>query len=127
MCVDPTGGFLDFCSIQQFYANLLPFNHDWLTYILSATTLVFIVFNALILTTALYTWFERRTLGRFQARLGPNRWGPFGLLQPFADILKLISKEIKMDTSRLSTCSISFSDRYRTVSHNLLSGPICSY
>ena len=42
---------------------------------------------------AIYTWFERRVLGRFQSRLGPNRWGPFGLFQPFADVLKLISKE----------------------------------
>ena len=45
------------------------------------------------MSTALYTWFERRVLGRFQVRLGPNRWGPFGLLQPLADIVKLITKE----------------------------------
>ena len=49
--------------------------------------------NAIVMTTALYTWFERRMLGRFQARLGPNRWGPFGLFQPLADVLKLIAKE----------------------------------
>ena len=93
MCTDPTGGFLDFCSIQNFFGSVLSDDFAWLAYALAAFILVFIVINALVMTTALYTWFERRTLGRFQARLGPNRWGPFGLLQPLADLLKLISKE----------------------------------
>jgi NADH-quinone oxidoreductase subunit H len=36
---------------------------------------------------------ERKLLGRFQARYGPNRVGPYGLMQPLADVLKLLSKE----------------------------------
>ena len=36
---------------------------------------------------------ERKLLGRFQARYGPNRVGPYGLLQPVADIGKLLGKE----------------------------------
>jgi NADH-quinone oxidoreductase subunit H len=42
---------------------------------------------------AYLVWFERRILGFFQSRLGPNRVGPLGLLQPVADGLKLLLKE----------------------------------
>ncbi len=49
--------------------------------------------SALLILVAAFSYMERRVLGRFQTRLGPNRVGPFGVLQPFADILKLILKE----------------------------------
>jgi NADH-quinone oxidoreductase subunit H len=42
---------------------------------------------------AYFVWYERRLLGFFQSRLGPNRVGPLGLLQPVADGLKLLLKE----------------------------------
>lgn len=42
---------------------------------------------------AYLTWYERKALARIQARYGPNRAGPFGLLQPIADAIKLIFKE----------------------------------
>src|SRR5688572_10499753 len=55
--------------------------------------------KALVVTLALLggfaylTWYERRALARIQTRIGPNRAGPFGLLQPIADAVKLIFKE----------------------------------
>src|SRR5207249_2212517 len=52
-----------------------------------------IIVNVLLLTFAYLTWAERKLLGRMQRRLGPNRAGPYGLLQPIADLVKLIRKE----------------------------------
>jgi len=53
----------------------------------------FLIINLLLLTFAYMTWVERKVLGRIQLRYGPNRAGPFGLLQPIADLVKLIRKE----------------------------------
>ncbi len=48
----------------------------------------------LMLSVAYFTYLERRVIGRMQVRIGPNRVGPFGLLQPIADGVKLFFKEI---------------------------------
>src|SRR5689334_1938469 len=53
----------------------------------------FVLANLVMGVFAFQTWLERRLVGRFQVRLGPNRVGPFGLLQPIADLVKLIRKE----------------------------------
>ena len=52
-----------------------------------------LVFAACVLLTLLAIWGERRVVGRMQQRLGPNRVGPFGLLQGLADGIKLALKE----------------------------------
>jgi NADH-quinone oxidoreductase subunit H len=52
-----------------------------------------IIVNLLLVTFAYLTLIERKVMGRMQLRYGPNRAGPFGLLQPFADLVKLIRKE----------------------------------
>src|SRR3954453_11585842 len=52
-----------------------------------------VLIGALLTGMGYMTWFERRLIGRFQVRLGPNRVGPAGLLQPLADAVKLFFKE----------------------------------
>lgn len=65
----------------------------WLSYVIAGLVMIFVLVNAVLLGAAVITWAERRLLGRFQNRVGPNRWGPFGLFQPLADLLKLLTKE----------------------------------
>jgi NADH-quinone oxidoreductase subunit H len=61
------------------------------TWILVVKSIV--IFAVIFAIVPMLTVVERKLLGRFQARYGPNRVGPFGLLQPLADAVKLISKE----------------------------------
>jgi NADH-quinone oxidoreductase subunit H len=52
-----------------------------------------VIINLVMAAFAYTTWLERKVLARMQLRYGPNRAGPFGLLQPIADLLKLLRKE----------------------------------
>ena len=51
-----------------------------------------VVFNAVMAVVTLLVWVERRVSAFIQDRLGPNRVGPYGLLQPIADAIKFIHK-----------------------------------
>ena len=93
-----TPGFINFHQIYDLaYKSLTSLgigdSAAWMSYLVACLAISFIIINVLIMSTAVYTWFERRVIGRFQVRRGPNRNGPFGILQPIADVIKLILKE----------------------------------
>jgi NADH-quinone oxidoreductase subunit H len=62
-------------------------------YIVKTLLSILIVVVPLFLIVAYVTYSERKIIGFMQSRMGPMRVGPSGLLQPIADVLKLVSKE----------------------------------
>ena len=76
--------------VYDFVCPVLP---AWLSYLVAGLAIMIILVNMVLLGAAVFVWAERRLLGRFHNRIGPNRWGPFGLLQPIADLIKLLTKE----------------------------------
>jgi len=88
-------GFIDqiFVNAKQQILSLVAGAPDWLGQIVSSLlniTALLVVFLTLF---ALASVWERKILARIQNRLGPNRVGPFGLLQPAADGIKMLIKE----------------------------------
>ena len=74
----------------------------WITLIKSA-----VIVNLIMVAFAYTTWLERKLLGRMQLRYGPNRAGPFGLLQPIADLVKLVRKEAFYPSASIDSLYIS--------------------
>jgi len=69
---------------------------DWIQsqYLIWTLLKILVIVVPLITAVAFYTYFERKVIGSMQIRVGPNRVGPLGLIQPFADVFKLLLKEI---------------------------------
>ncbi len=91
---------------MSFWNDPLKVAADWLLGIFTGWGMPEIAANILIGFLGIFTliailmvidialvWVERKVVARFQDRIGPNRLGPFGLIQPFADIVKLLIKE----------------------------------
>jgi NADH-quinone oxidoreductase subunit H len=73
----------------------------WISFVKAA-----VLINVVLLMFAYLTWVERKVIGRMQRRYGPNRAGPFGLLQPIADLVKLIRKESFIPTAGIDVLYI---------------------
>jgi NADH-quinone oxidoreductase subunit H len=85
-------GTLDqiFVLLQHWLVGFLPAGLQPVAAVLLSVVVIVGFFPALF---AFAVWLERKGLGRMQNRLGPNRVGPFGLLQPIADGIKSLTKE----------------------------------
>jgi len=66
---------------------------NWIAGLIFLVIRVGVVIVLLLLVAAYLVWVERKLIGRMQVRFGPNRAGRFGLLQPLADLIKLVTKE----------------------------------
>ncbi len=79
----------------------------WETIIIALIKIV-VALNVLLLSASAMVYFERKIAAAIQDRVGPNRVGPFGLLQPFADVFKLVLKEdIVPDSANKSLHSVA--------------------
>ncbi|HEV3409501.1 MAG TPA: NADH-quinone oxidoreductase subunit NuoH [Chthoniobacterales bacterium] len=89
------GEFLDqiFVRAKQWLLSFLAGAPEWVVQISSSLLTISTLVTAFALLFALISVLERKILGRIQNRYGPNRVGPFGLLQPVADGIKMLIKE----------------------------------
>ena len=66
---------------------------DGLVTLILAVIGVVVIASVVLILDIFLVWLERKVVARFQDRLGPNRVGPYGLIQPIADVIKLLIKE----------------------------------
>jgi len=81
-------------AMVQFFVDIWNAVPPLLQYLTIVTVKILVVTVGVILAVAYSTYFERKIIGSMQARVGPNRVGYKGLLQPFADVFKLLFKEV---------------------------------
>ena len=86
-------------GVPQFVSQWLSFLPPWMQVVFYYGVIALVLFITVILCMAFLTLLERRVIGSIQARIGPNRVGPQGIGQPFADVLKLMLKEIVIPSS----------------------------
>ena len=87
--LDPVAAISHWLSITLLGLGLSP----GLVALIMAVLGVVVLCTFLLVLDIFLVWVERKVVARFQDRLGPNRLGPFGLIQPLADIIKLLIKE----------------------------------
>src|SRR6266404_4180320 len=90
-----SGDFLDqaFVSAKRWLLSFLTGAPDWVIQIASSFLNIAAVLGVFLTLFALISVLERKILARIQNRYGPNRVGPYGLLQPVADGIKMLIKE----------------------------------
>lgn len=77
-------------QFRDWLAGIVP---EWAAYILAFIVGVVAIITFVMVMIIVFIYLERRLIGRFQVRLGPNRCGPEGIFQLFADAIKLLTKE----------------------------------
>lgn len=85
----------DFSIVTDWINNLLGgFMPSWLVTVIECIGIGIGLLLVYALLALFYIYYERKLCAAFQCRLGPNRVGPFGLLQSFADMFKILIKEL---------------------------------
>src|SRR5437763_1616387 len=97
-CIPPwRSASLDAGAHSRISHERSPVSEPWWMSVIKALVII----NLVLLTFAYTTLLERKLLARMQLRVGPNRAGPYGLLQPIADLVKLVRKESFFPTAAI--------------------------